>query len=58
VLRQNPAPELGAFEIQVNSTTMLPQIQVKVSGDTKSEKVPMLLSLNATYTIFWADNCT
>jgi len=36
---------------------MLPELQVKVTNGP-NEKQSMLMSLNATYTVFWADNCT
>ena len=58
LLKQTINTELGAFQITVNPSTMLPELSVKVSAtEGATDKGPMLISLNATQTVFWAENC-
>jgi hypothetical protein len=57
-LKQTINTELGAFQITVNPSTMLPELSVKVlATEGTTSKGPMLISLNATQTVFWAENC-
>ena len=58
-LEQTPILGLGNFEIAFGYV-YIPRIKAAVENDygIKAYSGQMLLSLNATYTVFWSENCT